>query len=338
MQRLILGYSCAVIMVVCLRTKAAVDDRHYPVVVIRPYSETTVVGEPLLLDISCQNRHNVQLPMAYLTPTDMANSGITLEFRSHQTDVINYWINPASCAKQIGAIRHRDSGEWTSLLDPGEAITCRKVVIACVNGTSDGDDEERTPSAPLPPGDYGVICKLYWGDRELVSQEITIHVVEASTHDEEIAGSISNAALSRFLARGAGTGAHRLADDGSPPECVKQLVQSAPNSIHARIARSVVLLLQCERLNAEFFSKMRLDSREKEAALRDALVRIDVHLREHPRDPFANEFLYRKAMLFRDLDDVEALRSAVTYLQERFPDSWYAEDAKRRMDAFLGGN
>ena len=129
--------------------------------------------------------------------------------------------------------------------------------------------------------------------------------------------------------------APKLREDGSPLESVKRVLETAPDSVHAQVARSVLLLRQCQRLDIEFFKRLGSNEDRRVETLREALGRIDSHLRSNPRDPFADEFLYRRTILLQDMEDINALRSAVSDLRDRFPDSWYAREAKRRMDEFL---
>jgi len=188
---------------------------------------------------------------------------------------------------------------------------------------------------PLGPGKYTLRGEVLWGDWRLRTNEVRVEIMIAVQPDDARASRLVDATFASFMCARPTMGVGSdLMGDGS----VRSILEECPTSVHARLARSRLLVLQAERLSGR--SGVSHDEQNGwKMQMLDVVRGIERHFESHPNDPLELDLLDGKVQLLRHLQEEEGLRESIDALIARYPESGRARRAEamwRQLHSYPG--
>lgn len=160
-----------------------------------------------------------------------------------------------------------------------------------------------------------------------MSEPIEVEVIESANAQDRGAAALVDATFAGLMCPiGMPVG---LDIHGEPTGSVKQILNQFPGSIHARRARSRLLLVRASRVG---WPQDYPDRAAFRAACGSVAESIERHLDDEPGDPMAPELLHARALLLRKAEKWAEVVQACKELTDGYPKSGLIEDAKRLLE------
>jgi hypothetical protein len=311
------------VIIVVLLASVPVSPTHgenQPEAVMEIVNRRPVVGEPLVVDFVVRNSGDKPI----CSPPHVAIENSLVEFSitaygDEQT--AGSWGSFMGCGPGSERIGMFD-GRCLDMLDTGEELRGRRLVVLLTRSKPGGDGSERHP---LGLGKYTLIGEIPWGTSRLRTSGVDVDIVGVNRASGECATRLVDVQFAGFM----GDGAPRmgLGVDLEASGSVKRIIDECPESIHANLARSRLLALQAERLSTHYgmSAEARASWRQK---LAEVIKGIDEHLRTNPDDPLEVDLLDGKIQLLYRLGNEESLRQGIDVLIARYPKSGRARRAE----------
>ena len=302
---------CIAIIVACtLVSQPGQSDVTRPTVHMQVLNARPVVGEPLVVDFVVSNETQEEI----CTPPPLSIEGGLVEFilYAHSgADFVGRSISGWFCGKRPGVFKF--DGHCTEILEPGQQL--RGHGFAVLLASEDKNIYGRPTSVPLDPGHYTLTGKVRWGNWSLQTDSVQIEIVAPRTQHEILASESVDAIYAIFVSSYVTVG---LGKDLMPAESVKAILEQCPDSVHARLARSRLLVLQAHKLKSRRSTTDEQREADKQQMI-DVVSRIDVHLRTHHDDPLELDLMDGKIQLLRRLQKEDKLRQAIDALAAKYP-------------------
>lgn len=317
---------CIATIVACtLVSQPGQSDVTRPTVQMQVLNARPVVGEPLVVGFVVSNETQEEI----CTPPPLSIEGGLVEFilYAHSgADFVGRSISGWFCGKRPGVFKF--DGHCTESLEPGEQL--RGHGFAVLLASEDKNIYGRPTSVPLDPGHYTLMGMVTWGDWRLETDSVRVEIVAPRTRDDILASESVDAIYAIFVSSYVTVG---LGKGLMPAESVKAILEQCPNSVHARLARSRLLVLQAYKLK----SRYAVTDEEREGdklQMIDVVSRIDEHLRTHPNDPLELDLMDGKIQLLGRLQREDKLRQAIDALAEKYPHSGRTRRAHKMWKQF----
>jgi len=224
--------------------------------------------------------------------------------------------------KQFGVFRF--NGECTEALELGEELRGHGIAVLIAG------DPWHNPSAqyvPLGPGRFVLSAEVLWGDWALKTNTVPIEIAAPDNTDDLCASEMVDASFASFMSPMPTMGlASTETGTVVPVGSVKRILEECPESVHARIAKSRLLMLQAEKLSTRAMPQQNPELRRQ--LMLETVKSIDRRLRTQNADPLELELLDAKVKLLHRVADDTALRQAIDALVTRYPDSARARRAE----------
>lgn len=290
-----------------------------------------VVGEPIIVDLVVRNES--EDPIQSRVSDNKRFSRLELIARVRQgSEVISSCGSRLYCVHDpLYKARNPSTGEWMIQLEPGRELRARRLFVFRVE-RSEPRHEGHDDRCPLGPGTYTITGHIPWIDGRLSTPPVEIEVVAPEEVEDRAAAALVDGTFASFM-----TYEHTIVGMSgmSPTGSVKRILDDCPTSVHARVARSRLLVLQARKVLQDRTGAPGAERRERKARMLDLVQRIEAHLAEDPDDPLEFDLLKARVGLLRLFEVVDPLLNAIDDLIERYPDAAYAEDAKKMRDEFL---
>ena len=185
----------------------------------------------------------------------------------------------------------------------------------------------------MPPGRYTLVGRIPWVEGMLTTEPVSIEVIDSRDLKDREAGELVDGEFASFLA---GTDMIMgLTRDGEPRGSVSQILQMYPDSVQARYARSRLVYLRIRRFLSGGTGKSVAIRTEREAVMLKLVQTVDTQLAQNPDDPLERDLLHGKVQLLRRFEKTDLLRAALDGVIDRYPESVYANQARRMKDAMI---
>lgn len=313
---------CIATIVACtIVSQSDQSDVARPNVEMRVLNARPVVGEPLVVNFVLSNETQEEI----CTPPPSYIEGAPVHFTLHAYSAGEYVGRLSSggggCLKQFGVIRF--DGHCSDSLEPGQQLHGHGlgVLLPAKNKDLYGP----TDSVPLDPGKYTLRGEVLWGSWRLKTDDVRIEVLAPRTRDDLRASQLVDHTYASFMSSYPTMGIGKAL---IPVMSVKAILEECPNSIHAQLARSRLLVLQSHKLSRDYGTT----DEEREAAKQQAIdivSRISDHLAQQDDDPLEVDLMDGKVQLLRRLERENELRQAIDALIEKYPDSGRTRRAQK---------
>lgn len=276
-----------------------------------------VPGEPVVVDFVLANTHSQEI--CAVNSKDIEEGWISAVLvASANGEVAAEWGSNTGCLAGVGRIL-TFSGRCLDALASGEQIRKRALVVFLK-----ADEGGGRPSGPLQPGRYTVNGSIFWDETVLEAAPVILEVVPPMDPENRHASDLVDATFKSFM----GDVNMRLGLAGlEPTGSIKRILEECPNTVHALIVRTRLLVLQAQRLS-RYVAAADTNIGTLNQQRQDALARITHHLAANPDDPLAIDLLDGKVKLLRRLEDEKGLRESIDQLKNRYPESGRARRAE----------
>lgn len=302
----------AVVILGCTQCAWTFEEPTGEIAVLR---KQITVGEPIVVDFIVRNEHDTPICSPAHNDIERALVEFTLRVYS-ENSVVARWGTSIGCVKGAGVIaRFAETGECLRRLNSGKELRARKYVVLLVDPNGNPVMGAIQHGIALPPGVYTLVGQIPWGGSMMNTEPVEIRVVQPSKLHDRGAAKLVGQEFQLFMDT-AIMGMNDMEASGS----VKRILERFPDSVHAVLAQSRLLVLQADKLKSRYGTTD--DQRETDKQLMiDVVSRIDEHLRADPDDPLALDLMDGKIHLLRRLEREDELRQAIDALAAKYPHS-----------------